>query len=212
MLFSGGAAAEKANRRSVKMDSHITNQLGPGEEIVWTGSPQPFSAKSGGYAKALTKRILICAAVAVILVIAYILAAKATSTSVGIAGIIICILVPGYIALNPYLDARRLQKKAQYAVSNTRLFVMPDEKHLYTMDLDGIRHIQYVAAENGCGHIVVSTDPALSAADLKLRKIAISPVLPDDAAAGATMANAKTAVLYNLKDPEEAVACLRTAK
>ena len=194
------------------MDSHITNQLGPGEEIVWTGSPQPFKAKSGGYAKALTARAVICAAAAVILVAAYIIATKATSSNVGIAGIIICILVPGYIAMSPYFDARRLQNKAKYAVSGSRLFVMPDEKHLYTMDLDKISRIQYVAAENGCGHIIVSTDPALQAADLKLRKIAISPVLPDDASAGAAMAEARTAVLYNLKDPEEAVGYLHTAK
>lgn len=194
------------------MDSRIKNQLAPGEEIVWTGKPHPFSAKSGGYAKSLNTRAIICAIAAVVLIAAYIIAAKVSSVNVSIIGIIICILVPAYIAMSPVFDARRLQKKATYAVSSKRLFVMPDEKHFYTMDLDEIKNIQYAGAESGCGHVIVSTDPSLAAADLKLRKVAISPVLPEDAAAGATQGKAKTVVLYNLQNPEEVMGYLQSAK
>jgi len=194
------------------IDSHITNQLAPDEKIVWAGKPHPFSAKSGGYAKRLTTRAIICAIAAVVLVAAYIIAAKATSSNVGAVGIILGILIPGYIALSPYLDARRLQNKSQYAVSSRRLFVMPDEKHLYTMDLNEISNIQYVGAEGGCGHVVVSTDPAQSTDALKLRKLAISPKLPDDAAVGAANAKATTVVLYNLQNPEEVMGYLHTSR
>ena len=193
------------------MDSHITNQLAPDEKIVWSGKPHPFSAKSGGYSKSLSTRAIICAIAAAVLSAAYVLAAKASSVKAGAVGIIICILVPAYIALTPVFDARRIQKKSSYAVSNKRLFVMPDEKRLFTMDLDEISTIQYVGAEGNCGHVVVSKDPSLSTAGLNLRKMALSPVLPDGSSAGATQAEAKTVVLYNLQNPEEAMGYLHTA-
>jgi len=176
-----------------------------GEIVEWSSRPQPFKVKSGCYAKPMTTRLVISLIAAIALVAAYILAANATNSKVGIAGIIIAVVIPGFIAVDPYLNKRRMIKNARYVITNSRLYVQVDSKNVRYINLDDISNIQYVGAENGCGHIIISSDPAAAVAENKLRKVAMSPALVKEDVSNQVFCEAKTVVLYNIANPEDAM-------
>ena len=190
----------------------IKGNFAPEEKILWQGKTQPFAVKSGAYAKPITTRFIACAAAAVVLLLAYILACNASGTNVGIVGILVCIIVPGYVAVDPFFNRRRMLKHNNYVVTDSRVYAQVDAKNVRAINLNDIKNIQYVAGEKGCGSIIISTDASLKLEETKLRKTAMVPIAKEGAGSvSAPFMEVATLVLYNVDAPEKAMGVLNGA-
>lgn len=98
----------------------MREQLLEGEQLLWTGCPEPFETLDRTNKTSIIVGLVIKALVTLGLLLVFIISGK---DSGGVhPGVIICILAIGaYAILSPFLVARRLRKRTIYGLTDKRV-------------------------------------------------------------------------------------------
>ncbi len=160
---------------SVKLEltDRIKKELRNGEEVIWAGKPKDFALMSEEVKSSFFTRWIVCAVVAVALLVVYFIANANAEQGVKSGIIILCLLVPIYLACLPVLDKRNILKNCKYYVTDKRVIIDHAEKEFYSINKSCLRS---EIVENEGGTITVMLG---SLAGMKAGKRRSKAVIPD---------------------------------
>ena len=172
--------------------------LGEEEEILWQGRPAPFPLMDGRRRGALVRRWIICVIAAVALT-AWYLIALSYSTAEFLPGFEAILLVfPGYAALVPLLDRRRLLKDTLYVVTDRRAVQAVGNYDAWGLDRSGLK-----IRRDGATFLLGA---AADLPDRKIYRTAVIPLKGDD-----SDREVVGLVFYGAEDPDGLDRALRGA-
>jgi len=127
------------------MNENLKHALEPEEELLWAGTPEPFTAKDKTHQKGFITRMLISLAVGLFCTVGYCLVAKAGTLKPGVFVVlwVICI----YAIFTERISCGRV-KKLEYGLTSKRVIVLNDgnvngfeygsvDSYRFEKDLDG---------------------------------------------------------------------------
>ena len=100
------------------MEIKLQSILEEGEQLLWSGRPEPIGTLQGLYKSAILRKILMIAAGIVILAGWYISAAVKNGVEVQPIAIIVCALPFLYSIYNDFSDAKTLRERTLYAMTD----------------------------------------------------------------------------------------------
>lgn len=148
--------------------------LEKGEYLEWFGKAEPFKLNEGMHKKKLTIRFIICAVVAIVLTAAYAVFVQTSKLEFMVAIPVITIFVPVFAAIRPFIDARNIQNKMTFAITNRRIMICKSETKCSSMRLKDIEKVKIIDNGNNTGHVAFGA-PAVSAPDNRLFNIVMQP-------------------------------------
>ena len=109
------------------MEQRLESFLQEGEQLLWSGSPEPVATMSGIYKSAIIRKILLIAVGFVVLAGWYISAAVKNGVQVQPAAIIVCVLPFLYSIYNDFADGKVLRERTLYAMTDRRMITVVDK-------------------------------------------------------------------------------------
>ena len=109
------------------MEVKLQSVLEEGEQLLWSGRPEPIVTLQGLYKSAILRKILMIVAGIVILAGWYISAAVKNGVEVQPIAIIVCALPFLYSIYNDFADAKVLRERTLYAMTDRRMITVVDK-------------------------------------------------------------------------------------
>ena len=109
------------------MEVKLQSVLEEGEQLLWSGRPEPIGTLQGLYKSAILRKILMIVAGIVILAGWYISAAVKNGVDVQPIAIIVCALPFLYSIYNDFADAKALRERTLYAMTDRRMITVVDK-------------------------------------------------------------------------------------
>ena len=149
------------------MDELLKTSLEPGEQLLWSGQAEPFETLDVVYKKRFTIVTAVCALVAVLLIIGYIIIAR--EVGVKLLFILLILALTAIAPLNVISDAGKL-RKTLYAVTDRRLITVREA--VRSVAYDKIQEAALRKDEAGHTSLLCGVD-ALKGKPWKLRECAV---------------------------------------
>ena len=154
------------------MDTILQEALESGEQLRWSGSPESFEVLDKTNRKQILVKAAVAVAVAVLLLVEYVLIVGKSGTEVKPLAVIIIVACCGYFCLDPFLRARQLTK-LRYAITDRRLLSMSDGvKSVYYKNIPAVC---FKKDEDGHVTLLCGTD-AVKLKPKKWRSAALYPM------------------------------------
>ena len=109
------------------MEHKLESILQEGEQLLWSGRPEPVGTLQGIYKTAILRKLLLIAAGIVILAGWYISAAVKNGVEVQPIAIIVCALPFLYSLYNDFADAKVLRERTLYAMTDKRMITVAND-------------------------------------------------------------------------------------
>ena len=148
-------------------------KLGDGEFIQWTGKAVPFELINNENKNGFILRWVLCAAVAVAMVAAYLASVIPREVDVQPVVILALVFLPILTAVRPALDKRTILNKFIFAVTNRRAIIFNGQDVHSFMALDKAVKATVTTNNHGVGNVLLG-----KAADIPKRKLLEATVVP----------------------------------
>jgi len=160
------------------MEEKIKAVLDAGETLLWTGSPEKFTALDRSNKRPLITNILVKAIVSAAIIVFFAIS-TARTTGVNPLLLIALLAAAALIIASPFFSVNKLRSKVTYALTDRRLISCTPEFH--AVPLEGIREAVLRSDEDGhrtllCGPEAVKLEPA------KWRKYAVAVPMTENGA------------------------------
>ena len=160
------------------------------EQILWKGGCEPFPLVTPLNKKSLLVRWVLCAALFVILSVAYVLLSLRTA-GFSIVVELVLLVIFAYVAGVPLLDHNKLVKKCGYYVTDKRIISAVGYSEVFPISRAGLK-LRAVPAENGCVHLLFG-----AATELPEKKLPLNAIAPIKSEKGEGVVGL---VFFNVKD------------
>lgn len=124
------------------MEESLKSIMDDGEQLLWRSRPEPFETLDKTHKKSVIVKSIITAVVTVAIITAYIIAAVRSSADMKVGLIVIILVIGGYMIASPFLHARKLRKKAEYAITTRQLVLITDDAKGTPYDKIGVAAIR----------------------------------------------------------------------
>ena len=141
---------------ATQISAPIRAALRTDETPQWVGKAENFPLLTEQNKKSLLLRWGICAALAVLCTVGYLIAVVNSATKFNVGLELIILLLFGYTAMMPVLDRRKILRKCHYCVTNQRVIVTAGDNEVFSLNRKAIR-IQAIPAEDGCMTVLMGT-------------------------------------------------------
>ena len=152
------------------MNDKLNEYLQVGEQLLWSGSPEPIGTLQGLYKSAILRKILMIAAGIVILAGWYISAAVKNGVEVQPIAIIVCALPFLYSIYNDFSDAKTLRERTLYTADSRMITVV--DKAVSGVEYDKVEGWKVEADADGVVSLVCGCD-ALKGKERSRREFAV---------------------------------------
>lgn len=154
------------------MDEELKKQLEEGESVLWNGAPEKFETMDKTYKPVIVRKGIICAAIAVVITAAYLLAVKGTGNfKLGVEAIVLaaCVLA----AVSGFSDARKIRKQ-EYCITDKRLLWKSENVH--SIPFSAIKDYRFEKDDDGHTTLLIGEE-TIKAKKSKWRVSAASPLI-----------------------------------
>ena len=182
-------------------DKKLKGELKEGERLLWQGIPRPWKLLEGSRRRNLCLRWILCAVCFAGLTAAFFLASQKLNANPWLVAILL--LVFAYLAALPALDARKVQGKTTYYLTDRRAITIVDGKDVFSLNRTGTEAVLTDGEEEGTVHALWG-----SAGSLPRRKYLVSVFTPRQEEPDAPL---KGLVFYEVDDTEEFRRAVETA-
>ena len=153
------------------MEIKLQSILEEGEQLLWSGRPEPVGTLQGLYKSAILRKILMIAAGIIILAGWYISAAVKNGVEVQPIAIIVCALPFLYSIYNDFADGKALRERTLYAMTDRRMITVVGET-VSAVEYDKVDGWKVEADADGIMSLVCGCD-ALKGRERSRREFAV---------------------------------------
>lgn len=186
------------------METRLKETLWDGEQVRWTGRPNPFPLLGPDSKKETLITWIISGLVLAAMVCFLVPLAVSGSRSVTecLVMAVVALFIPAILSIRPFLDKKCLEKNTLYAITNYRIIAIVKEDALYLP----IRKDLEIAVEqraDGCGNVCFGK--MIGHAPRKSRSLAVLGLRDDD-----SRYLMQGLMFYHVEQPDQVAAQLIT--
>ena len=145
------------------MEEKLRPIMDEGEKILWSGRPENFETLDKTHKSRFIRSSIITVVVTVALIVAYLMTIARTGAEMKVGLLVIMIALAIYVVASTFINANKLRKKMEYAVTDKRLVLIRDEPKGISYDQIPIAALKTDEDGHGsllCGAHAVNEAPA----------------------------------------------------
>lgn len=177
------------------MEELLKESLSEEETLLWSGRPEPFETLDKTHKKPFIRSAIITALITLAICAAYVILIIIENTQLK-PGVLVVVAACGvFLILRSLLDASKIRKQVQYAITDKRLIVLADSA----------KSVEYSAVsaakldKDGDGHVsLLCGEDAIKAKPWKRRALVLTGAVTND-----TTGVCESFVMYALPETDK---------